>query len=220
MNELTIFSFEEGREVRTMLIDGDPWWVNVDVCAILGIENPRDAIANFPENERMTVASSYGHSGQRGGAQSLNLVNEPGLYRLIFQSRKPEAERFKTWVFTEVLPAIRKTGTYSILKRDYESLQNVYHQNENYRMKYISLLDKLEERGMKIREIWELSGVDRSFLIEYRQKMIADKKAYREGGEWGRETAPKQAPGGTTPPPEAPQEGEKGINPIHNKNRE
>jgi prophage antirepressor-like protein len=110
-NQIVPFDFE-GQAVRTVLIGGNPWWVNADACAILGIENPRDAIANFPENERMTVDTTDGHSGKRGGAQSLNLINEPGLYRLIFQSRKPEAERFKTWVFTEVLPQIRKTGRY------------------------------------------------------------------------------------------------------------
>jgi hypothetical protein len=60
----------------------------------------------------MTLSTTEGHSGQRGGAQSINVVNEPGLYRLIFQSRKPEAEALKTWEFTEVLPQIRKTGKY------------------------------------------------------------------------------------------------------------
>jgi phage anti-repressor protein len=95
---------------------------------------------------------------------------------------------------------------YREVCREHGELQNVYHQNENYRIKYINLLDKLENKGMAIKEIWELSKVDRGFLTEYRQKMIADEKAYREGGEWGRMTALKQAPGGATQPLEAPQE--------------
>jgi hypothetical protein len=70
----------------------------------------------------------------------------------------------------------------SRLEQDYREVCNVYHQMENYRIKYINLLDKLENKGMKIKEIWELSKVDRDFLTEYRQKMITDKKAYREGG--------------------------------------
>jgi hypothetical protein len=98
---------------------------------------------------------------------------------------------------------------------------------ENYRIKYINLLDKLESKGMSVEEIWELSRIDRDFLTEYRQKMIVDKKAYREGGEWGRETAPKQALERTTLPQEAPQEAKgqestdegKVVNPILGKIR-
>jgi prophage antirepressor-like protein len=184
MNELITFQFGKDREVRTLERDGEPWFVHNDVCNILGIQNSRDVWTKQLDEDEKGVEKIY----SPGGYQDTNIINESGLYNLIFRSNKPEAKRFRKWVTSEVLPAIRKTGAYSILKGDYESLQNVYHQMENYRMKYISLLDKLEERGMKIREIWELSGVDRSFLIEYRQKMIADTKAYREGGEWGRQT--------------------------------
>ena len=123
MNELTTFCFKEGREVRTLERDGEPWFVAKDVCDILDIENARDAIRNFPEDEKMTlkrgefsgmtVASTDGQNGH-GGAQFLNIVNEPGLYRLIFQSRKPEAEAFKRWVFHEVLPSIRRKGYYAV----------------------------------------------------------------------------------------------------------
>jgi anti-repressor protein len=115
MNELTVFKFEEKTEVRTLERDGETWWVAKDVCDILGIENARDAIANFPENERSTVAISDGTS-PLGGNPNVNIVNEQGLYRLVFKSRKPEAERFKTWVFTEVLPSIRKKGYYELQK--------------------------------------------------------------------------------------------------------
>jgi hypothetical protein len=103
-------------------------------------------------------------------------------------------------------PMKKMIEAFSMLKRVHGELQNVYRQNEDYRMKYINLLDKLENKGMAIEEIWELSRVNRGFLMEYRQKMVVDKKAYREGGEWGRETAPKQAPGGATRPLEAPRE--------------
>jgi len=102
----------QDRAVRTVLIDGVPWFVAKDVCDILEIKNPTDALKDFPENERMTLDISEGHSRQRGGAQFLNTINEPGLYRLIFQSRKPEAEQFKTWVFSTVLPQIRQTGFF------------------------------------------------------------------------------------------------------------
>ena len=115
-NELQVFMFEN-RRVRITDRNGDPWFVAKDVCNILGIGNPTETLRNFPENERMTVSITEGHSGQRGGAQFLNLINEPGMYRLIFQSRKQEAEAFKTWVFHEVLPSIRKTGSYTLGER-------------------------------------------------------------------------------------------------------
>jgi prophage antirepressor-like protein len=192
MNELTIFRFEEGREVRTVMIDGNPWWVAKDAGDILGIQNVRQNLQEFPENEKADVSITYGSSNSAEQKRTVLVINEPGLYRLIFQSRKPEAERFKTWVFTEVLPAIRKTGAYSMLKRDYDSLQNVYRQIENYRIKYINLLDNLEKEGMAIREIWKLSRVDQTVLQKIRELLPTE--------------APKQAPEGTTLPPEAPQE--------------
>jgi prophage antirepressor-like protein len=97
--------------VRTVLIDGVPWFAAKDVCDILGIKNPTDALKDFPENERNTLASNEGiHEGP--GNPNVNIINEPGLYRLVFQSRKPEAEQFKTWVFATVLPQIRRTGYY------------------------------------------------------------------------------------------------------------
>lgn len=101
--------------------NGEIWFFVVDVCKILDIKNPRDVVANFPDDEKMTVANTDGHSGKRGGAQKFNVVNEPGLYRLIFQSRKPEAEKFKRWVFHEVLPQIRKYGYYSLLDEKYKN---------------------------------------------------------------------------------------------------
>jgi len=117
MNELARFAgffFDENYSQEIRIIDkgNERWFVVVDVCKVLDITNPRKAIADFPENERMTVTNSYGHSGKRGGARYLNIVNEAGLYRLIFNSRKPEAKRFQTWVFNKVLPSIRKYGIF------------------------------------------------------------------------------------------------------------
>jgi prophage antirepressor-like protein len=168
MNELTVFQFEGARDVRTLERDGEPWFVAKDVCDVLGLGTARQAIANFPEDERNTVTTTDGI--QEGpGNPNVNIVNEPGLYRLIFQSRKPEAEAFKRWVFHEVLPAIRKTGEYSALKRDHRILKNVYSQMDNYRIKYINLLDKLEREGMKVEEIWELCKVDRTVIQKIRE---------------------------------------------------
>ena len=103
-------------KIRGLLIGGEAWLVAVDVCNALEIKNSRDAVSRLKANEKMTVDISDGHSGKRGGAQKLSLVNEPGLYRLIFTSRKPEAEKFQDWVYHDVLPSIRKTGSYTLDK--------------------------------------------------------------------------------------------------------
>ena len=111
-NELQVFEYK-GAHVRTVEIDGEAWLVAKDVCDILGIANARDAVSELDDDEKMTVANPDGHSGQRGGAQMFNVINEPGLYKLTFKSRKPAAKDFTRWVTHEVLPTIRKTGSYS-----------------------------------------------------------------------------------------------------------
>ena len=94
--------------------NGEIYFAAVDVAKVLGIKKVRNTIANFPDNEKMTVNIMGGHSGKRGGARSLVFINEPGLYRLIFHSHRPEAEKFQDWVYHEVLPSIRKTGSYNL----------------------------------------------------------------------------------------------------------
>ncbi|MER6488779.1 BRO family protein [Streptomyces virginiae] len=95
----------EGVEVRTVVRDGEPWWVAADVAAALGLSNLHSSLANLDEDER-TLHNV--ESGQR----SMSVINESGLYSMILRSRKPEAKSFKRWVTREVLPAIRKTGRY------------------------------------------------------------------------------------------------------------
>lgn len=108
MNTAQIIPFQfEAREVRTLLIDDQPWFVAADVCQALAIRNNRDAIARLDDDER-GVATTDTPSGK----QDMGIINESGLYSLILTSRKPEAKRFKKWVTAEVLPAIRKHGRY------------------------------------------------------------------------------------------------------------
>lgn len=71
-------------------------------------------MAALDQDEKMSISNTDSHSGQRGGAQSLNLISESGLYALVFKSRKPQAQVFRKWVTSEVLPAIRKTGSFQI----------------------------------------------------------------------------------------------------------
>ncbi|MDR1176391.1 MAG: hypothetical protein LBK83_13095 [Treponema sp.] len=105
-NQLVPFAFEN-HTVRAVVVENDPWFVAKDVCDTLGLANHRKAVGDLPENEK-GVTTGY----TPGGKQKMLTVNEPGLYRLVFQSRKPEAEKFKTWVFTEALPSIRRTGMF------------------------------------------------------------------------------------------------------------
>ncbi len=102
-----IFQYQ-GRAVRVVMKNGDPWFVAKDVCDILEIANSRDAVARLDPDEKGVVLTDT-----PGGTQEVQAVNEPGLYTLILGSRKPEAKAFKRWITHEVIPAIRKTGAYA-----------------------------------------------------------------------------------------------------------
>lgn len=107
-SELQPFTFPgTGQAVRVVTIDGEPWFVAADVCAVLAIRNNRDALTALDDDEKGVATTDT-----PGGEQQVSIVNEPGLYSLILRSRKPEAKAFKRWVTHDVLPAIRKTGSY------------------------------------------------------------------------------------------------------------
>lgn len=110
------FAFE-GLEVRAIVRDGDPWFVLTDVCRVLEHTNPSMAADRLDADERTSLNNTEGVPGFNG-AKSVNLINESGLYSLILTSRKEAAKRFKKWVTSEVLPAIRKTGSYGQPARD------------------------------------------------------------------------------------------------------
>lgn len=102
------FTFQEHHPVRVTVIEGDPWFCLIDVCAVLEIKNNRRVAAEMLDGKG--VRKTYAPT--QGGEQELIFINEPNLYRVIFRSNKPEARQFQDWVFNEVLPAIRKTGSY------------------------------------------------------------------------------------------------------------
>jgi prophage antirepressor-like protein len=107
--DLTLVYPETQAKVRVVGSPESPEWVAADVCAVLGIRDTSMALRDFGDDEKGTSSV-----GTPGGIQEVLTVREPGLYRLIFKSRKAEAERFRRWVCHEVLPAIRRTGTYSL----------------------------------------------------------------------------------------------------------
>lgn len=108
MNELQIFNSEEFGEIRTVTIDNEIYFVGKDIAKALGFSNPRDAISThvFDEDRGVETIDTL------GGKQNMTVVNESGLYALVFGSRLESAKRFKHWVTSEVLPTIRKTGGY------------------------------------------------------------------------------------------------------------
>ena len=112
---MAVYQFDAFR-VRIIDRDGSPWWVLADVCEVLGLGNPSMVAERLADDEKMTLSLAEGHSGQRGGAQSMRIINESGLYAVILRSNKPDAIRFRHWITSEVLPSIRRTGSYGVPK--------------------------------------------------------------------------------------------------------
>lgn len=108
MNELQVFNYESN-EVRTVVIDGEPWFVLKDVCQALEISHVKDTADRLDQDEvgQAEVIDRLGRT------QTVTIINESGLYNVILRSDKPEAKPFRKWVTAEVLPSIRKTGEYS-----------------------------------------------------------------------------------------------------------
>ncbi len=107
LSQLTLALKYEGRRIRVVGTPDNPEFVALDVCDHLGLTNPSAAIADFDDDEK-GIRNVY----TLGGSQRLATVTEPGLWKLVFKSRKPEAKKFQKWVFKEVLPSIRKYGQY------------------------------------------------------------------------------------------------------------
>lgn len=125
MNKLQIFNFEE-LSVRTMSIDGEPYFVGKDVAEILGYKKTANAINKHVDDEDKGVTKL----GTPGGVQDVTIINESGLYSLIFSSKLESAKRFKRWVTSEVLPTLRKTGTYQVPDNPMDALKLMFQAQE------------------------------------------------------------------------------------------
>ena len=112
-NEIKVFENTEFGSVRGIEINGEPWLVGKDVCNVLNYSNPTKALKDHVDAEDMTFNETLKLSRQSGAW----LINESGFYSLVFSSEMPKAKNFKHWVTSEVLPSIRKTGSYSIQKK-------------------------------------------------------------------------------------------------------
>ena len=109
-NQIQVFNNTEFGNIRTLEINGEPYFVGKDVATALGYSNSRKAIGDHVDDEDKGVTNC----DTLGGNQQITVINESGLYSLIFASKLPSAKRFKRWVTSEVLPMLRKTGKYSI----------------------------------------------------------------------------------------------------------
>lgn len=151
MNNLQLFQNEQFGPIRTVMVDGEPWFVAKDVCEALDITNSRDAVARLDDDEKGVVLTDT-----LGGAQELSAVNEPGLYTLILGSRKPEAKAFRRWITHEVLPALRRTGRYGAPGSVTQSISEL-------RAAMDAMQDMLDELREKIPP---RSSVDRALLAQ------------------------------------------------------
>ena len=148
MEQLKIFESEEFGSIRTVMRDGEVWFVGKDVAEALGFTNSRDAIAThvFDDDKGVEIIDTL------GGKQDLTIINESGLYALIFGSKLESAKRFKHWVTSEVLPAIRKTGAY----------QKPLTPQEMLRIQ-LGMIDDHEDR---------IKDLEQNMTIDYGQQMV------------------------------------------------
>ena len=123
-NKLMTFENAAFGKIRTLTIDGEPWFVAADVCRALEIGNPSMTVERLDDDEK-----GISTIDTLGGKQRMTIINEPGLYSLVLSSRKPEAKAFKRWITHEVIPAIRKYGGYmtkSLLEQVLENPNLIY----------------------------------------------------------------------------------------------
>lgn len=150
MNDVSIFKYES-KEVRTVDVEGETFWVAKDVCEVLDIKNNRQATEQLDEDE---VLSYVLHTTGQG--RETTLVNESGLYSLIIRSNKPEAKKFKKWITSVVLPSIRKTGRYEV-----EGKTSWQLMDESYKRNAETLRLEVESRNLKnLLDFAEKSGCD------------------------------------------------------------
>lgn len=157
-----VFNYQE-RQVRTITKDRDPWFVAKDVCDILDLGNVGQAISRLDDDEKNNITLNDGTPGN----PNMAIVNEPGLYSLILTSRKPEAKAFKRWVTHEVLPAIRKTGSYSAKRNSFPWMDSlgVTLRQETKLSKELSKPEKLRLRARLLRQTQEETGHDYTDII-------------------------------------------------------
>jgi prophage antirepressor-like protein len=183
MNQLERVFTYSGNKVRTILKDGEVWFVAKDVCEVLGITKHRDAVSRLSDRQRGSVKVDT-----PGGLQEMAAINEAGVYKLVFRSNKPEAEKFSDWVAEEVLPTIRKTGGY--VAND-ELFVETYlkHADEQTKLLFRATLETVRKQNeqiaiMKPKADYFDALVDRRLLTNFRDTAKELKVKQRDFIEW------------------------------------
>lgn len=162
MNKLQIFKNTDFGEIRTITIDNEPWFIAKDACDILEIGNTSQALSRLDEDEKNTIILNEGI-----GNPNKAIVNEFGLYSLVLSSRKPEAKQFKRWITHEVIPQIRKTGSYmpdlSALSPELQLMNAMVAQINKDALQIAKLTDDMQETKeelQEMRDVIEISPLD------------------------------------------------------------
>lgn len=161
MKELQIFSNEEFGQVRTVVIDNEPYFVGKDVAEALGYSNTRDALAKHVDVEDKADVAFHDGSQKR----TVVGINESGLYALVFGSKLETAKKFKRWVTSEVLPTLRKTGSYEIPKKAPE--------NDRTTIMLMNARSRMAQTYLRLAEVDTLSGTYKTILAAKAAEVLA-----------------------------------------------
>ncbi|HEA4387985.1 TPA: ORF6C domain-containing protein [Staphylococcus aureus] len=164
MQELQTFNFEE-LPVRTLEVDGEPYFIGKDVADILGYANGRDALSKHVDAEDK-LTSQIATAGQN---RNVTIINESGLCSLIFSSKLENAKRFKRWVTSEVLPTLRKTGAYQIPSDPMQALRLMFEATEQTKQEIKNVKDDV----IDLKENQKLDAGDYNFLTRTINQRVA-----------------------------------------------
>ena len=167
MNELTVFQNPDFGAVRSLTMDGEPWFVGRDVATALGYKKPQNAILSHVDDEDKKDALIQ---GTPGGEQIMIVINESGLYSLILSSKLPDAKKFKRWVTSEVLPAIRKNGRYDAVSPADRLTPDDY-------IRAASIVAKCNDRRLPVAlKLLESAGISPEILKGFQKDRESPKK--------------------------------------------
>ncbi|HDJ1590804.1 TPA: ORF6C domain-containing protein, partial [Staphylococcus aureus] len=161
---LQTFNFEE-LPVRTLEVDGEPYFIGKDVADILGYANGRDALSKHVDAEDK-LTSQIATAGQN---RNVTIINESGLYSLIFSSKLENAKRFKRWVTSEVLPTLRKTGAYQVPSDPMQALRLMFEATEQTKQEIKNVKDDV----IDLKENQKLDAGDYNFLTRTINQRVA-----------------------------------------------
>lgn len=174
MNKIKVFQNAQFGAVRTVIVDGEPWFVSADVCRALELGNSRQAVARLSDDEKNNTVIS----NDTPGNPNVTIVSEPGLYALVLGSRKPEAAAFKRWITHDVIPDIRKHGLYATpetvaaMLGDPDTMIAVLTEYKRERAERIRLTEQAKKDAPKVLFADSVTASDGAILIGELAKLL------------------------------------------------